>query len=362
MPDDLISLYDAKVTTGQLKSDRAQVEVVKTLEALRGWLQDSSLRRNRLLGNLFQRKPADPVRGVYIWGGVGAGKSMLMDLFFAHTDIDRKKRVHFHAFMQEIHTALYEQRKAGTADPLAPVAAAVAAEARLLCFDEMQINDITDAMLVGRLFEALLAQGVVIVTTSNRRPDDLYLNGLNRQLFLPFIALIKDRMDILHLKTAADYRQDRLRGQQTYFTPNDGAATTAINRIWQDLTEGGEKKLTLQVKSRKLILPRYCNGVARADFADLCGRALGPGDFLALAGAVRLLVLENIPVLSRARNNEAKRFVILIDALYEAKCQLICSAEAEPEALYPEGAESFEFQRTASRLREMQSADWAAQD
>jgi len=238
----------------------------------------------------------------------------------------------------------------------------LAAEARLLCFDEMQINDITDAMLVGRLFEALLAQGVVIVTTSNRRPDDLYLNGLNRQLFLPFIALIKDRMDILHLKTAADYRQDRLLGQQTYFTPNDGAATTAINRIWQDLTEGGEKKLTLQVKSRKLILLRYCNGVARADFAHLCGRALGPGDFLALAGAVRLLVLENIPVLSRARNNEAKRFVILIDALYEAKCQLICSAEAEPEALYPEGAESFEFQRTASRLREMQSADWAAQD
>lgn len=362
MPSDLTESYAELVAGGQLHPDQAQQVAVQKLVEVQDYLHTTSIKRSGLLTGLFQRKSNDAPRGLYLWGGVGAGKSMLMDLFFTTTDIDRKRRVHFHAFMQEIHAALFDQRKAGAADPLTPVANQVAAKARLLCLDEMQVTDITDAMLLGRLFEALLAQGVTLVTTSNRRPDDLYKNGLNRQLFLPFIALIKDRMLIHHLFSETDYRQDRLRGQQTYFAPVNADTRAAIDKIWQDLTEGEEHPLRLKVKSRKLVLARYHNGVARATFADLCAQPLGPADFLALADAVRLLVLDDIPILSRARNNEAKRFVTLIDTLYEAKVRLICSAEAEPETLYQDGAGAFEFERTASRLREMQAADWAAGD
>ncbi|HEX9859089.1 MAG TPA: cell division protein ZapE, partial [Paracoccaceae bacterium] len=258
----------------------------------------------------------------------------------------------------EIHRGMHAARKTGVEDALAPVADAIAAEIRLLAFDEMQITDITDAMIVGRLFERLLAAGVVIVTTSNRPPEDLYKDGLNRALFLPFVALLRDRLDVAELESPNDYRQHRLEGAQVYFHPA-GKAGAALASIWSDLTGGATgQPLHVAVNGRQLELPRFANGIGRATFWDLCAKPLGPADFLAIAGAVRVLILEDIPQLSASNYNEAKRFVTLIDALYEARVRLICSAADVPERLYIEGAGSFEFERTASRLREMQAADW----
>lgn len=282
---------------------------------------------------------------------------MLMDLFVESLNASAR-RVHFHAFMQEIHAAIHKARQDGVEDAIKPVAKSVSDTVRLLAFDEMQITDITDAMIVGRLFEKLFAAGVVVVTTSNRVPDDLYKDGLNRQIFLPFIDILKARMVVHELVSPTDYRQDRLAGAQVYFTPNDAAAKDEINQIWQELTGGEQHSLTLHVQGREIELPRFHNGVARAKFYDLCGRMLGPADYLALAEAVRVLIVEDIPCLSRSNFNEAKRFVTLIDALYEAKVRLIVSAAAKPEMLYIEGTGTFEFERTASRLREMQAEGW----
>jgi cell division protein ZapE len=255
---------------------------------------------------------------------------------------------------------MHEARKKGVDDALKPVAEAVAADIRLLAFDEMQITDITDAMIVGRLFEQLFAAGVVVVTTSNRPPEDLYKNGLNRALFLPFIQLIKDRMVVHHLAAEADYRQDKLTGAQTYFSPVNDAARLAVQAIWQDLITAPPAPLTLKVKGRDVVLEAFSNGVARVPFWELCGKPLGAADYLAVAEAVRVLILEEIPRLSRSNFNEARRFVTLIDALYEAKVRLIATAADIPERLYVEGEGTFEFERTASRLREMQSDGWGA--
>jgi len=354
----LQSNYDELVATDALRLDPAQVQALAALEPIRVYLELTTTRRTGLIASFTGRHKPVPPPGLYLWGRVGSGKSMLMDLFFARTNIKRKRRVHFHAFMQEIHDAIHKARQKGTSDPIAPVAKAVATEARLLCFDEMQITDITDAMIVGRLFENLLALGVIIVTTSNRAPNDLYKRGLNRQLFLPFISLMQTSMRVHHLESETDYRQDRLRDQQTWFTPLGAAATSELDRIWADLTSGQDHPLTLRIKSRKVTLAHFHNGIARTSFADLCQKPLGPADFLAIAGAVRVLLLDDIPKMSRAKNNEAKRFVTLIDTLYEARVQLIATAETEPEELYEQGSGTFEFERTASRLREMQSADW----
>lgn len=342
--------YHAAVAAGTLHADDAQIAVLPQLERVRGALA-TPVKRN------FFRKLPDPTPGLYMWGGVGRGKSMLMDLLYDLVDAPKQRR-HFHAFMQWVHTEMTEARKRGVDDALAPVAEKLADEVRFLAFDEMQISDITDAMLVGRLFEALFARGVVVVTTSNRPPDDLYKDGLNRQLFTPFIALLKEKMVVHELVSETDYRQDRLAGTPSYFTPVDDAARSAIGDIWARLSNGKSEPLVLHVKGRAVELPDYHNGVAKAKFFDLCGRPLGAGDYLALAEAVRVLILEDIPALSRHNFNEAKRFVTLIDALYEAKVQLICSAAAQPEMLYVEGSGTFEFERTASRLREMQSVDW----
>jgi cell division protein ZapE len=350
--------YDELVAQGEIRHDPAQVQAVAELENLRHYLDITATRRAGLMASFTGRHRPDAPKGVYLWGGVGSGKSMLMDLFFDTTNIERKRRVHFHAFMQEIHDAIHKARQKGTSDPINPVAKAVAAQARLLCFDEMQITDITDAMIVGRLFENLLRLGTTIVTTSNREPGDLYKNGLNRQLFLPFIALIRSKMTVHHLQSEVDYRQDRLRGQKTWFTPLGAQSTAELDRIWQELTNGQGEILTLRVKNRAVSLANFHNGIARASFAELCQKPLGPADFLAIANAARVLVLDDIPRMSRAKNNEAKRFVTLIDTLYEGQVQLIASAETEPEDLYMEGAGAFEFERTASRLREIQSADW----
>jgi len=347
----LSEIYAARVAEGSLHHDTAQEAVLPEFDRIREALL------NRPKRGLFRRAP-EPPRGLYLWGGVGRGKSMLMDLFVEAMGDFPVRRVHFHAFMQEIHADLHEARKRETEDALAPVAARVAREVKLLAFDEMQITDITDAMIVGRLFQALFDAGVVVVTTSNRVPDDLYKDGLNRQLFLPFIQLIKERMRVWELVSPTDYRQDRLEGGQVYFTPIGPEARAAMDRAWADLAGGRGEELVLHVNKREVYLPRYRNGVARAGFYDLCGRMLGPADYLAIAEAVRVLMIDDIPRLSRQNFNEAKRFVTLIDALYEARVRLIASAAEEPEWLYVEGEGTFEFERTASRLREMQSAEW----
>ncbi|MGL4238597.1 cell division protein ZapE [Tabrizicola sp.] len=359
MRQTMTQIYEARVATGTLRADPAQHAILPELEALRVWLEANTARRVGLFTGLFA-KPITPPKGLYLWGGVGRGKSMLMDLFTDATDIAQKRRVHFHAFMQEIHRGMHEARKRGVEDALAPVADEVIENTRLLAFDEMQITDITDAMIVGRLFEKLFAAGIVVITTSNRPPQDLYKDGLNRVLFLPFIEMMEDRLQIVELESPTDYRQHRLQGAQVYFHPAR-TATTEIAAIWTDLTGGApDQPLVLEVNSRKVSLPRFANGVGRASFWDLCSKPLGPADYLAIAKAVRVLILEDIPQLSSANYNEAKRFVILIDALYEAKVRLIASAAEAPERLYIEGEGSFEFERTASRLREMQSAGWGA--
>jgi cell division protein ZapE len=343
--------YHQLIREGTLREDPAQLSALTEFERL----HDALLQPVKK--GLFRKAP-EPPKGLYFWGGVGRGKSMLMDLFVQHLDGIPARRVHFHAFMQEIHADLHEARKTSTEDAIAPVAAKVSSSVRLLAFDEMQITDITDAMIVGRLFEALFKAGVVVVTTSNRHPDELYKNGLNRDLFLPFIALLKERMVVLELVSPTDYRQDRLGGGQVYFTPVNAQSRAAMDAVWNDLAGGPGTPLVLKVKGRNVEIPAFRNGVARAGFHALCGQPLGPGDYLALAEATKVLILDNIPALSRSNFNEARRFVTLIDALYEAKVRLICSAAAKPEMLYLEGEGTFEFERTASRLREMQAADW----
>jgi cell division protein ZapE len=344
----LTDLYDSRVADGTLIDDPAQRRALSVLEEVRDALTEAAPKR-KLFGG--RKDPKGPM-GAYLWGGVGRGKSMLMDLFHEASPVP-SRRVHFHAFMQDVHEAMHEARAAGTRDALAPFADGVIARTRVLCFDEMQITDITDAMIVGRLFQKLFAGGVRVVTTSNRVPDDLYKDGLNRALFLPFIEMVETRMIVHHLEAPIDYRQDRLAGAETYFIGGG-----RLDDVWEDLSGGRGAPLVLRVKGRDVRLPDFASGVARASFQDLCGRPLGAGDYLALARAVRVLILTEVPVLDRAHGNEVRRFVTLIDALYEARVKLIVSAEAEPEALA--GDDVFEFERTASRLREMQAADWGA--
>jgi cell division protein ZapE len=359
MSETLTEIYDRLAHAGKLRPDAAQRALLPELQRIREGLEATNGKKKGLLGGLFGKAP-EVVRGLYLWGGVGRGKSMLMDLFHQNVAIEAKRRVHFHAFMQEVQAALHEARKTGVDDAIRPVAEAIAGKVRLLSFDEMQITDIADAMIVGRLFQLLFDKGVTVVTTSNRVPDDLYKDGLNRPLFLPFIALLKERMEVRELESETDYRQHRLQGAQVYFCPAGAEAKAAISRIWTELTGGGAEPLRLVVKGRELVIDDFHAGVARASFWELCGRPLGPADYLALADAIRVLILEDIPHLSSENYNEAKRFVTLIDTLYEAKVRLIASAADEPERLYIEGEGSFEFARTASRLREMQAADWGS--
>ena len=348
----LIAEYNTLVNAGTVTDDAAQKAALPEFERIRAALA-APVKRG------FFRKAPTPPKGLYLWGGVGRGKSMLMDFFVSHVTVPTR-RVHFHAFMQEIHASMHEARKRGGDDAIAPVAADIAASVRLLAFDEMQITDITDAMIVGRLFEALFAAGVLVVTTSNRVPDDLYKDGLNRQLFLPFISLLKEHMVVWELSSPTDYRQDRLADSPTYFTPLGSDASAQMNSVWKDFTGGDTAPLDLLVNGRTVTLSQYRSGVGRANFFDLCAKPLGPADFLVIANACKVLMIDDIPMLSRSNFNEAKRFVTLIDTLYEAQVRLICSAAAKPEMLYLEGEGTFEFERTASRLREMQSKDWAS--
>ena len=367
----LAAAYREKLQAGEIAPDAAQADAVEALSRLEGDL--NSLAEPGFSLPFLKRKSEAP-RGVYLWGPVGRGKSMVMDLFFAAAPVEKKRRVHFHAFMAEVH-GLIDQWRKGDADarkarfghakgddPIPPVAGLIAAQARLLCFDEFHVTDIADAMILGRLFEALFERRVVIVATSNRAPDELYKDGLNRQLFLPFIALIEERLEVVRVAGAKDFRLDRLRGAGVYFTPLDPDNERAFDDLWRALLgEDGETGATLDVLGRKIALPRAFGGHVRASFASLCGQALGPQDYLALAARFHTVFLEDTPVLSPDKRNEAARFVALIDALYEARAKLIILAAAEPDALYPQGSGAFEFERTASRLQEMRSESWLEQ-
>ncbi|MEO1550481.1 MAG: cell division protein ZapE [Pseudomonadota bacterium] len=365
MSQTLIARYRAEIAAGRLNPDAGQRLAIEQLALLERRLTDydpvqPKTVRLALFGWGRERTQEKVVPGLYLYGGVGRGKSMLMDMFYAQAPITPKRRVHFHAFMQEMHDAISRARTAGRDDPIPAVADGVADSAHLLCFDEMQITDITDAMLVGRLFEALFARGVVVVATSNRHPDDLYKDGLNRHLFLPFIALIKDRLDVHEIGQGNDHRQGRLAGRDVWHTPLDAAAKESLDAAWNALThEAAGTPLVLPLKGREVTIPKAHGGVGWASFAELCEAPLGAADYLALTAHLRVLILSDIPALARENANAAKRFVTLVDTLYEAKTRLIASAAVAPDKLYTEAGDgAFEFERTVSRLTQMQAADW----
>ncbi len=360
---------------GEITADAAQEDAAIWLQALHDALLHNSTRKGFM--GLFWRR-VEP-RGVYICGDVGRGKSMLMDLFFETASAPTKRRVHFLDFMQEVHGAIKAWRdmpkaerraqlkglglKTYSDDPIRPVAKQIADGASLLCFDEFQVEDVADAMILGRLFEALFSFGVIVVATSNRPPHELYVDGLNRQLFLPSIALLQSRLDIFHLDAATDYREDRARGMEVYFTPLDESAAHEMDKAWTAVTGGAASgsSCDIKVKGRTLRFATCAEGVLREDFATLCGKAHGPADYLAIARTFHTVLIDNIPIMPKSKRNEAKRFVTLIDALYERRTKLIASAEGLPDELYSSGSGSSEFARAASRLKEMQAQDYLAQ-
>jgi cell division protein ZapE len=315
-----------------------------------------------LFSHLLRRDhSSEQPNGLYIVGEVGRGKSMLMDLFFASADVRRKQRIHFHRFMQNVHTRFHAFRSANPEidDPIPPLADTIAAEAALLCFDEFQVNDIADAMILGRLFQALFDRGVVVVATSNIAPDDLFKGQPGRDAFLPFIELIKQRLDVVTMDAGRDFRRERMRGMRTWLVPADARAERELDRAFADLTGGAEGRPdALWVMGRKFVVPLAAEGVARCDFDLLCGTALGAGDYLALATRFHTLILDGIPRLSPDNYDKARRFIVLIDTLYDHRVKLIASADATPDKLYQRGENARMFERTASRLDEMQSRDW----
>lgn len=357
--------YADLIASGQLRPDPDQAVTVERLHALSVELAEQPAKGSVLWRML--RKPPPPPRGLYMWGGVGRGKSMLMDLFYECTPVERKRRAHFHEFMIEVHDRLRVEREAEKGDPIAPVVVALAEQAKLLCFDEMVINNMADAAIMSRLFTGLIDAGVVVVTTSNRAPRELYKDGLNRHLFLPFIALIEARLDVLTLDGPTDYRLARLGGRPTWYAPNGPEATAAVRDAFFRLTDFPPED-SLHVPSAELAIhggrsmhvPKSLKGVAVFSFKRLCAEARGAPDYLAIARNYHTVIIVGIPLLTPEKRNEAARFKTLIDALYEHKVKLIATADAAPIDLYPSGDGAFEFERTVSRLMEMQSADYLA--
>ncbi|WP_425230710.1 cell division protein ZapE [Sphingomonas sp.] len=360
----VLPAYAALVAAGELRPDPEQAAAAARLDALAAALEAVPT-RGSTLWRLMRRRPPSP-RGVYLWGTVGRGKSMLMDLFFANLAIGRKRRVHFAEFMLEVHDRLAVERRKEAGDPIPPVAVAIAEEVRLLAFDEMMVTNSPDAMILSRLFTALIEAGVTVVATSNRAPGDLYRNGLNREHFLPFIALIEERLDVVALNGPTDYRRDRLGVQDTWLTPNGPAATAQLSAAFFRLTDYPVEDAAhvpaenLVVQGRTLHVPKVLKGVAVFSFKRLCAEARGAADYLAIARRHHTVIVVGIPVLGPENRNEAARFVSLIDALYEHRVKLLAAADAQPDALYPAGDGRFEFQRTVSRLEEMRSDAYLA--
>ncbi len=363
-----LAAYRARLASGELSTDPAQAAAAERLQdlwtKLRGYELPSQPERSRFMGRLLRRRavdeaPAGP-NGLYLVGDVGRGKSMLMDLFFAEAQVARKQRIHFHQFMQDVHARVFTARQAnGGADPIPALADQIAGGAALLCFDEFQVIDIADAMILGRLFGALFERAVVVVATSNTAPDDLFKGKPGRDAFLPFIALLKRHLDVLMLDGARDFRRQRLHGLPTWHVPADGRADAALDRAFASLSNGATPKAErLTVHGRTLRVPMAADKVARFDFSALCANALGAGDYLALATQYQALVLDGVPRLGPNNYDEARRFITLVDALYEHRVKLVASADAAPDELYQRGEGAQAFERTASRLMEMQSQDW----
>ncbi len=364
----LVARYRALLAAGELRPDPEQAAAAEHLARLQEQLESTEPASAGLMSRLRRRKPPSPPRGIYMWGGVGRGKSMLMDLFHDTLAIAAKRRVHFHSFMLEVHALLREERKKESGDPIPPVAAALAKGLKVLAFDEMVVNNSADAMIMSRLFTALIVnEGVTVVTTSNRAPSELYKDGLNREHFLPFIALIERQLDVLTLNGPTDYRLDRLAGMATWHMPLGDAATAQAREAFFRLTDYPPEdsahvpsaELTVG-GGRTLFVPKSLKGVAVFSFKRLCGEARGAADYLAIAQAYHTVIVVGIPRLGPDQRNEAARFVTLIDALYEHRVKLIAAADAAPDELYAAGDGRFEFDRTVSRLMEMQSHEYLA--
>jgi cell division protein ZapE len=373
MSDSFSTRYAGLVAAGKIEADAAQAAVAQRLAALERRLSEHRLaRKSSALGWLFGRREREadsPLKGLYIHGEVGRGKTMLMDLFFATNEVARKRRAHFHEFMADVHDrvriARHEIKRGDIADtdPIRLVADQIADETWLVCFDEFHVDDIADAMILGRLFTRLFERDVVLVATSNVAPDDLYAGGLNRALFVPFIRLLEQHVDVVRLEARTDYRMEKLAGVSVWYVPADEDAEVALDIAWQKLTgllEGAPSDIALH--GRVLRVPQAAMGVARFSFSELCEQPLGANDYLRLAHEFHTLIVDSIPVMAYENRNAAKRFIILIDTLYDHAVKLIASAAAEPNALYTgtEGYEVHEFKRTASRLIEMRSESYLA--
>lgn len=362
--EELIAHYQEMLTVRQLRRDPAQARIMKALAELLETLPTRRPRKKNLMSTLLApKKLMKHNHGLYIYGDVGRGKSLVMDIFFEAAPVERKRRVHFHAFMQEIHATLHEWQKNKTPeaqDPLPHIARKIVEQSWLLCFDEFQVTDIADAMILGRLFEAMFQYGVVVVATSNRAPDDLYKDGLQRDRFLSAIAMLKQKLTVLTMDGDTDYRLKQAHSMKTlYMTPLGKKADAFLEECFDELTKDAEPRpKKIKINGRTLTLKRTHGDIAWCEFDELCNTPLGPADFIAIAEQCSTLLLANIPRLSPDRRNEAIRFITLIDELYEHKTKLICTAEVAMGQLYPLGHSSFEFQRTVSRLQEMQSDNY----